>query len=71
MIRYTKLLEILDEKGLNKNFLRKNGVNPTQLDMLLKHGMDKGIENRICKILGCQPGDFMEYVPDDTQEENH
>lgn len=36
---------------------------------LLKSGKVKGIRfetlEKICKVLDCQPGDILEYVPDD------
>ncbi len=39
---------------------------------ILKNGKAKAIRldtlNRICKVLGCQPGDLLEYVPDGEQE---
>ena len=38
---------------------------------LLKSGKVKGIRfetlEKICKVLDCQPGDILEYVPDDDE----
>ena len=35
---------------------------------ILKNGKAKAVKletlNKICRILDCQPGDFLEYVPD-------
>ena len=39
---------------------------------LLKSGKVRGIRfdtlERICAVLDCQPGDILEYVPDDAME---
>lgn len=65
MLSFDKLEKLLEEKNLNKYFLRKNGVNSTQLDKMLKTGDCGGKTiDRICKLLNCQPSDIMEYIPD-------
>ena len=39
---------------------------------ILKNGKAKAVKletlNKICKILDCQPGDILEYVPDPEKE---
>ena len=39
---------------------------------ILKNGKAKAVRletlNAICKALKCQPGDILEYVPDDEEE---
>ncbi len=66
MLKFDKLLSLLQEQGKNKYYLRQNGINPNQLDKMLKTGDCGGKTiNRLCEILHCQPGDIMEYVPDD------
>lgn len=41
---------------------------------ILKNGKAKAIKidtlNRICKALDCQPGDILEWRPDENQERN-
>ncbi|MFD1065427.1 helix-turn-helix domain-containing protein [Oceanobacillus locisalsi] len=41
---------------------------------ILKNGRAKAIRfstlEKICEALECQPGDILEYVPDDTEGEN-
>ncbi len=41
---------------------------------VLKNGKAKGIRfgtlNKICSILDCQPGDILEYIPSEEDEEN-
>lgn len=39
---------------------------------ILKNGKAKAVKldtlNKICKALNCQPGDILEYVPDEREE---
>lgn len=39
---------------------------------ILKNGKAKAVKvetlNRLCRILDCQPGDLLEYVPDENEE---
>lgn len=65
MLKFDKLLQVLEQQGKNKFFLRQNGINPTQLNKMLETGDCGGKTiNRICELLRCQPGDIMEWVPD-------
>ena len=65
-LSYKKLWHLLLDKGLNKSRLRENGIHSTTIAK-----MDKGEPistdaiDKICKLLNCQPGDIMEYLPDD------
>lgn len=65
-ISYQKLFNILDERKLNKYYLRKNGLNPKVVDALSKNNnVNVSTIISLCKLLNCQPGDIMEYVPDE------
>lgn len=65
MITYQKLFGILEEKQLNKNYLRKNGINPKTVDKLIKN-QDVQIStiNKVCNLLNCTPFDILEYTKD-------
>lgn len=65
-IIYDKLFKLLEEKGLKKVYLRKRGMNSKTVNSLTKN-KSVTIEsiNTICKLLDCQPGDIMEYIPDE------
>ena len=70
MVKY-KLFEFMTKIGIDKgqkNYLRKNGLNPKTVDSIIK-GKSVTIDtiNALCKLLNCQPGDIMEYVPDIEQ----
>ena len=68
-ILYNKLNAIMQEKGVKKFDLRKAGVNAQILDKALSNGnIDSRTINKLCKLLDCQPGDFMEYVPDQSAD---
>ena len=68
MLKYDKLFQILENKGLKKFWLRQNGINPKVVDALAKNKNVNGSTiNKLCEILNCQPADIMEYVPDDEK----
>ena len=49
------------------------GITLTNLS-LLKTGNEKGLRyntlEKICIVLDCQPGDILEYRPDEDEDEN-
>ena len=60
------VLEALKAKGFTTYTLRKDGLlSQSTLQKLREHkGLAwENIEN-LCKLLECQPGDLIEYVPD-------
>lgn len=65
---YDKLFLLLREKGLTMYSLRKDQVvGVATLEKMRKgegHVDTRSLEN-LCKYLHCQPGDLMEYVPDE------
>lgn len=69
-ISYAKLFVLLSRKGIKKIDLRtKYGFNPKTVNSLTK---DKSVTVEtimsLCALLDCQPGDIMEYVPDEPQD---
>lgn len=65
-ISFEKLQRKMDENGIKKFDLRKAGVNSQILDKVLNNGnVDTRTINKLCRLLNCQPGDIMEYVPDE------
>lgn len=50
----------------------KVGITMANISVL-KNGKAKAIKldtlNKICKALNCQPGDILEYVPEEREEE--
>lgn len=71
-IVYNRLLNLMKEKKITVYRLRKDKVIGTaSMEKIL--GNQKGhIDTRsiehLCAYLDCQPGDIMEYVPDEEQK---
>lgn len=67
-INYSKLFEMLDNKGISTYYLRQNKIMGQQTYYNLKNGKGNlGTETleKLCKLLNCQPGDLMEFIPDE------
>lgn len=67
-IKYDKLLNLLKEKGYTTYKIRKEKLIGQGTLTALKNGtggLDAKTLGKLCQILDCQPGDIMEYVPDD------
>ena len=66
MITYIKLFKLLERKGLNKAYLRNNGINPRTVDKLIKNA-DVNIStiDKLCNLLDCQPGDVLTFTKDE------
>lgn len=73
MIVFDKMLELMEEKGITKYYLRTAEdikINGTMLDKLIKTGeFGSKTINKLCKALNCQPGEIMEYIPDEQPKE--
>ncbi|WP_195277209.1 helix-turn-helix domain-containing protein [Anaerotruncus rubiinfantis] len=70
-IVYDKLRGILEANGTSLYKLNAEKVIGSATRQKLLGQIPGGIDSRtieaICKRLNCQPGDFMEYVPDDLK----
>ena len=60
-------VELAKKKMRSGDLAERVGITPANLS-ILKTGKAKAIRfskiEAICKELGCQPGDILEYVPD-------
>ncbi len=70
----SRLAVILAERGMKLNELeQKTGISLNNLS-ILKTGKAKAVRfstlNEICKALNCQPGDLLQYIPDEGKERN-
>lgn len=66
-IVYTKLFELLKEKGYTTYKIKKEKIiGGATYDAIRKGtgGLDHRTINKLCEVLDCQPGDLMEYVKD-------
>ena len=68
MISYARLLELFAKNGYTSYRIKKEGIIGQGTLTALKSGsggLDAKTLNRLCKLFACQPGDIMEYIPDD------
>lgn len=67
MISYKKLFELMEQKNIKKRDLReKYKISPTIINRL-NNNSNVAVDTimYLCEILGCQPGDIIEYMPND------
>lgn len=68
-IVYNKLLDLMKEKGITSYKIRKNNIIGQATLTKIRNGGDIDTRTiaKLCKILDCQPGDILEYVPDEDE----
>ncbi len=66
MIKYYRLLDLLNRREIGKEELRQRiGISSATIAKLSKHEyVSLEVIDKICKELNCQPGDLMEFIPD-------
>ena len=66
MMSYDKLWKVMEEKGVTQYALiKKYRVSPGQITRLKRNeSVSTHTIEMFCKILNCQVGDIMEYIPD-------
>lgn len=73
MLRFTiDVLKALKTKGWTTYQIRATGLFNESSVQRMRHGLmvqSFDVLERICRILECQPGDIMEYVPDENAPE--
>lgn len=67
-IKYDRLFALLERNDHSSTYwLRQNGIHPRTVDKLKKNqAVSSETIAALCKLLACQPGDIMEYVPEET-----
>lgn len=75
MISYQKAMALLKEKGISSYKIRKEKILSESTLTRMRQGTsptNRGIDghtiNTLCALLECQPGDLMEYIPDEPTE---
>lgn len=65
-IDFSRLWNVLDKKNLNKQWLRNNGIHANTMSKLTKNeNVTCEVICNVCGLLDVQPGDIMEYVPEE------
>ena len=61
-IEFNKLLNLMNKKELNKQWLKNNGIHSNTIAKLTKNeNVTCEVLCNLCRLLNCQPGDIMEY----------
>ena len=66
MIKYDKLFKLLEQKNITTYYIRKNKITGEATLTKLRNNepVNTITIDKFCELLQCQPGDLMEYVPD-------
>ena len=70
-IVFSKLLSLLNDKGVSIYHLKRDKIIGTATIDKLRTGtghIDTRSIDSLCAYLNCQPGDIMEYVPDEDEK---
>jgi DNA-binding Xre family transcriptional regulator len=67
MIKYNKLFALLALRGMQKIDLYEVIGPPTVTKLAQNKSVTTPLIDRICCFLNVQPGDIMEYVPDEAE----
>ncbi len=70
MLKYDKLFALLDAKGYKISRIKEEKIMGQATYYGLKDGtkgMDTKTIDTLCRLLDCQPGDILEYVPDEVE----
>ncbi len=67
---YDKFFKLLKERGITTYKIRQENLFSQAPLTKMKNGgnIDTRTLERICAVLKCQPGDIMEYVPDNPTD---
>lgn len=64
------ILNALKKSGFTTYKIRKNKIIGEAQMQKIRTGeiASKETLNTLCKLLNCQPGDILEYIPDESQD---
>ena len=67
-IKYDKLIALMKEKGITSYTFRQNKVigQGTYKKIMEGGDIDTRTIAKLCELLGCQPGDILEYAPEEN-----
>ena len=72
-IKYDKLLTLLEERGYSSYKIKQEKIMGQGTLTAIKNGtggLDARTIDKLCALLDCQPGDIMEYVPDEEADKS-
>ena len=68
MIKYDKMFALFKQKGYNYSSIRRDKLIPEGTLQAIREGrggLSHKVIDRVCEVLNCQPGDLMEWVPNE------
>ena len=67
MIIYDGLWKVMQEKGISQYALiKKHNISPARITRLKRNeSVSTHTIDTFCRILGCEVGDIMKYVPEE------
>ena len=70
-ICFDKALKLMEVQGINSYTLKKTKAISQGVLTKLRRNQCLTTEtiNNLCKLLSCQPGDLMEYIPDEEAQQ--
>ena len=70
MISYDNLWNVMKEKGITQYMLIKRyNISPGQITRLKRNeSVSTHTIEMFCKILNCDVGEIMQYIPDETND---
>lgn len=71
-IIYDKLINKLKEAGITSYVMKRDKIigQATYKKIMQGGDIDTRTIDKLCEVLNCQPGDILEYIPDNTSENN-
>lgn len=71
MISYQKLLALCEERGVNSTTMKKYKIMGQATWINIKEGKFVNLStiDSLCRFLDCQPGDLLEYLPDESHND--
>lgn len=71
MIKYYKLLDVLNRRSMTKEELRQQiSISSATMSKISSHKpVSLEVIDKICDALNCQPGDIIEFVPNNKNGE--
>lgn len=63
-VNYNGLWKLMIDKGVNKTYLRDNGIHPTTIAKMSKNQyVSLEALEKICTLLECKIEDVVEFIP--------
>ena len=74
MIKHDKLFRALEEAGISSTKIKKEGIINQSAYYSIRRGEPVNLTlstiDKLCSLLQCQPGDLVEWVPDEDGGED-